>query len=46
MLSEGLRISLIKKHAPRMHRALLGDDMFKFKRRHEDAYIIFQNSDR
>ena len=46
MLFDGFWIMLIKKHAPRMHRALLGDDMFKFKRRHEDAYVIFQNSDR
>jgi len=46
MLFDGLRISLIKKHAPRIHRALLRDDMFKFKRRHEDTYIIFQKSDR
>ncbi|HUW48534.1 MAG TPA: hypothetical protein VMW36_07315 [Patescibacteria group bacterium] len=46
MLFDRFGIMLIKKHAPRIDRALLRDDMFKFKRRHEDTYTIFQKSDR
>lgn len=42
MLFDGFRISLIKKHAPRIDRALLRDDTFKFRRRQEDVHNFLE----